>query len=98
MEDINDVKRYTVGTDADGDQTMTFKCRDLATYGVMSEDGNEFLATISGFGLTINFNMRLINSLEDAEAMANGMSDVFYAALMDQLIEMKGDFVTPPEP
>lgn len=30
--------------------------------------------------------MRLINSLADAEACANALTDVFYEALMDQLI------------
>ena len=95
MEQEN--KRVVMGTDADGDETVTFKVDDLATYGVLNYEGNEFMAVITGYALNINFNMKLINSLADAEAMANGIADVFYNALMDELIEMKKDFVKPPE-
>jgi hypothetical protein len=41
--------------------------------------------------------MKLINSLADAEAMADSMADVFYEALMDQLIAQKREFAKPPE-
>ena len=73
--------------------TVTFKVGDMMTYGVMSEDGNEMLAAITGFGMNIRFNMRLINSLADAEATANAMADVFYQALMEQLLAEKADVV-----
>ena len=71
------------------DKTVPFKVGDMMTYGVMSEDGNELLAAITGFGMDIRFNMRLINSLADAEATANAMADVFYQALMEQLLAEK---------
>lgn len=35
--------------------------------------------------------MRLINSLADAEACADALADVFYQALMEQLISLKPD-------
>ena len=44
-----------------------------------------------------SFNMRLINSLADAEACANALADVFYEALMDQLIRENKPFAKPPE-
>jgi len=55
------------------------------------------MATISGYDLQISFNMRLINSLADAEACTNSIADVFYQALMNQLIEMKADFINPSQ-
>lgn len=64
-------------------------------YGVLGYDGNELMAIISGYDVNISFNMKLINSLADAEACANSMADVFYQALMEQLIAEKADFVNP---
>ena len=63
----------------------------------MGYDGNELMAVISGYDLEIKFNMRLINSLADAEACANALADVFYEALMDQLIRENKPFAKPPE-
>jgi len=97
MEEMQQAS-YVMGVDADGEETVTFKTKDLTTYGVLGYDGNEFMATISGYALSIAFNMKIINSLADAEAMANGIADVFHAALMDELLEMKKEFVKPPEP
>lgn len=80
-----------------GEETITFRVEDLTTYGVLEADGVEFMAAISGYGLNIAFNMKLINSLADAEAMADSMADVFYEALMDQLIAQKRELAKPPE-
>ena len=66
-------------------------------YGALGYDGNELMAAISGYDLEIKFNMRLINSLADAEACANALADVFYELLMEQLIENKREFAKPPE-
>lgn len=60
---------------------------DRTTYGVIGFDGNDIMAEISGYDLRIAFNMRIINSLEDAESVANGIADVFYQSLMKQLLE-----------
>ena len=79
----------------EGEVVISFNKSDRMNYGVVGYDGNELMAVISGFDLNISFNMKLINSLADAEAYANGMADVFYQALMEQLIAEKADFVNP---
>lgn len=79
------------------EETVTFKAGDKVIYGVLNYDGNEYMATISGYDLQIAFNLRVINSLADAENCANSIADVFYQALMDQLIDMKADFIKPRE-
>ena len=71
-------------------ETITFRTADRMTYGALGYDGNELMAFISGYDLEIKFNLRLINSLADAEAQ------VFYDALMEQLLNEKADFVKPP--
>jgi len=88
---------YVIGTDTDGNETVTFRTADLITYGVVGYEGEELLAMITGYGLNIHFNMRLINSIADAEKMANGIADIFFKALMDRLIEINKDFAKPPE-
>ena len=60
-------------------------------YGVLNYDGNELMAAITGYDLNVSFNMRLINSLTDAESCADALADVFYQALMKQLIAHKPD-------
>ena len=66
------------------------------TYGAMNYDGTELMAVISGYDLDIRFNMRLINSLADAEAAANALADVFYEVLMEQLLAQKASFAQQP--
>jgi hypothetical protein len=96
MEENNIPQGYhEIGTDEEGNQTVTFRTTDLITYGVIGYEGDELLATITGYGLSINFNMRLINSIADAEKMANGIADIFFKALMDQLIEINKDISQP---
>lgn len=77
-------------------ETITFRAADRMAYGALGYDGNELMAVISGYDLEIKFNMRLINSLADAEACADALAQVFYDALMEQLISEKRDFVKPP--
>lgn len=69
------------------EKTVSFKPSEKMVYGVLNYDGNEMMATITGYDLAISFNMRLINSLADAENCANAMADVFYEALMEELIQ-----------
>ena len=78
-------------------ETITFRTADRMMYGALGYDGNELMAVISGYDLEIKFNMRLINSLADAEACANALADVFYEALMDQLIRENKPIAKPPE-
>lgn len=80
------------------EETVTFRKADRMTYGALGYDGNELMALISGYGLEIKFNLRLINSLADAEACANALADVFYEALMEQLIAEKEEFRKPLPP
>ncbi len=79
------------------EETVTFRVDDKITYGVLYYDGNEMMCAITGYDLGIHFNMRLINSLADAESCANALADVFYTALMEQIIEKKGDLIKPKE-
>ncbi|WP_165020901.1 hypothetical protein [Dysgonomonas sp. ZJ279] len=77
------------------EETVSFKKSELMTYGVLGYDGNEMMCAITGYDLTIAFNMRLINSLADAESCADALADVFYQALMEQLIARNADFIKP---
>ena len=67
-------------------ETITFHTADRMTYGALGYDGNELMAFISGYDLEIKFNLRIINSLADAEACADALA---------QLINEKADFVKP---
>lgn len=60
---------------------------DRVTYAVETPDGSGIMCMISGYDLKTVFNLQLINSLEDAEAMANAIADVFYQNLVEQLLE-----------
>ena len=84
-----------LGRNERGEETITFRVEDLTTYGVLGADGTEFMAASSGYGLDFAFNLNLIISLADAEAMADAMADVFYEALMAQLIDRKRIQVKP---
>jgi hypothetical protein len=76
----------------DAGETVSFKKSELMMYGALNYDGNEVMCAITGYGLQVSFNMRLINSLADAESCADALADVFYRTLMEQLIARKVDF------
>ncbi|KAA6302902.1 MAG: hypothetical protein EZS26_001072 [Candidatus Ordinivivax streblomastigis] len=78
------------------DETVSFKTSERMMYGVLNYDGNELMAAITGYDLNVSFNMRLINSLADAESCADALANVFYQALMEQLLARKADFIKPP--
>lgn len=77
------------------EKTVSFEPSEKMVYGVLNYDGNEMMATITGYDLAISFNMRLINSLADAENCANAMADVFYEALMEELIQKNPTILKP---
>lgn len=77
------------------EETVVFKKADRMRYGAMNYDGTELMAVISGYDLNIAFNMRTINSLADAESVANALADVFYEVLMEQLIAEKSHLIKP---
>lgn len=78
-------------------ERVSFRVEDRMTYGVLNYDGTELMAAITGYDLQVAFNLRLINSLADAEAAADALADVFYQTLMEQLLEQKAEFIHPPE-
>ena len=69
--------------------SVTFKADERMMYGVLDYEGNELMAAITGFDLNVSFNMRLIHSLSDAENCANALADIFYQALMENLLAKK---------
>lgn len=79
-------------------ETVTFKKEERMTYGALGYDGNDLMAVITGYDLNIAYNMKLINSLADAEACANALADVFYELLMEQLLAEKASGFTPEAP
>lgn len=58
---------------------------DLTSFTVKTEDGKA-LFYISGYGLTINFNRDMLNSVEDVEAMLDGIKDLFRKMVMKSLL------------
>lgn len=70
------------------DVDLVFKSiSDRVTYAVETPDGTDLMVLISGYDLKTVFNLSRINTIEDAEAMANALADVFYQNLMAQLLE-----------
>ena len=79
-------------TNEEMEEIVSFKKdSEKMMYGVLNYDGNELMAAITGYDLNVSFNMRLINTLTDAESCADALADVFYQALMKQLIAQKPD-------
>ncbi len=79
------------------EEIVSFKKSERMLYGVLNYDGNELMAAVTGYDLEVNFNMRLINSLADAESCADALANVFYQALMEKLIIKRPDIVKPPD-
>lgn len=78
------------------EETISFKIEsDKILYGVQGYDSEELMAAITGYDLRVAFNMKLINSLADAESCANALADLFYQALIEQLIEKKSEILQP---
>ena len=79
------------------EKTVSFKPSEKMVYGVLNYDGNELMATITGYDLSISFNMRLINSLADAENCADALANVFYETLLEELIQKNPALLKPKE-
>ncbi len=75
------------------EQEFNFKESERKKYGVLNYDGNEIMAEITGFDLNVSFNMRLIHSLADVESCADALANVFYEALLEQLIKTNPETV-----
>ena len=76
-------------------ETITFHTADRMTYGALGYDGNELMAFISGYDLEIKFQFADYKFTGGCEACADALAQVFYEALMEQLINEKADFVKP---
>lgn len=68
------------------EQVMFNAHSDKMCYGV-SDDNGEMLVEISGYDLNTRFNLDRINSLDDAENACSALSNVFFKALCEQLLE-----------
>lgn len=79
------------------EKTVSFKPSEKMVYGVLNYDGNELMATITGYDLSISFNMRLINLLADAENCADALANVFYETLLEELIQKNPAILKPKE-
>lgn len=100
MEGNNNTQGEKTGEKSQPDESelITFRTDELMCYGVLDYEGNEMMAAITGYDLEVRFNMRIINSLADAESCANALADVFYQALMKQLIARNASFIKPEHP
>lgn len=78
-------------------EKICFDKSEQMMYGALNYDGNEVMCAITGYDLQVSFNMRVINSLADVESCADALADVFYRALMEQLIAAKVDFLKPAQ-
>lgn len=70
------------------EDTVTFKAisgKDV--FAAKSEDGNHTLMQISGYDVSIKFNMDYINSLDDVDEAASAMSELFKKMILQQLVE-----------
>lgn len=56
---------------------------------IYREDTEQTLAEISGYDLAISFNLKFINSIQDVEAVLEGLSELFRDAIMKQMLEDK---------
>lgn len=56
---------------------------------IYREDTEQTLAEISGYDLAISFNLKFINSIQDVEAVLEGLSELFRDAIMKQILEDK---------
>ena len=79
------------------EKTVSFKPSEKMVYGVLNYDGNELMATITGYDLSISFNMSLIISLADAENCADALANVFYETLLEELIQKNPAILKPKE-
>lgn len=56
---------------------------------VYKEDTDQTLVEISGYDLEINFNMSLITSVQDIEAVLGGLTELFRDSIMKQMLGEK---------
>lgn len=70
--------------------TITFKViTDRDQFLINNADTKETLVEISGYDLSIDFNMKHINSMEDVESAVGGLGEMFRKIILDKLLEHK---------
>ena len=70
--------------------TILFKTiTDKTNLSIINEEHDNSLVEISGYGLSIDFNMEYINSIEDVEMAVGGISDLFRRLIMESLLKNK---------
>lgn len=74
----------------ENDPTVTFKqFADRKIYAIKISGEDKTLVEISGYDLKIGFNFEFINSTEDVELAAQGISDMFRHMILEKLLEYK---------
>ena len=74
----------------EGEPRVVFRSiSDRDVLRVYREDTEQTLAEISGYDLAISFNLKFINSVQDVEAVLEGLSELFRDAIMKQMLEDK---------
>ena len=72
----------------DMEEKVTFnEFSDKRSISIMDESGQVPLAEISGYDLDIVFNMREINSIEEAEEACGAMAEALFRMMFQQLLE-----------
>lgn len=59
---------------------------DQRIFGVRSEENNEMIFEISGYGLQIRFNRDRLQTVEDIESTLEGIKDMFRQLIMADLL------------
>lgn len=53
---------------------------------VSNEDGNKPIVEITGYDLSVEFNMSEIHSIDDAEDACEALARVFFKSMFEQLL------------
>lgn len=64
---------------------------DRDVFLIKNEEIDQPLAEISGYDLQINFNMEFIKSMEDVEAVIQGMGELWRKIILSQLLQSKNE-------
>lgn len=60
---------------------------DKSSLNIAHPDSGETMADISGYGLSVKFNLDLIKSKEDMDAVCVAMSEIFKELLIKQILD-----------
>lgn len=60
---------------------------DKSIFAVVHPESSETMAEITGYGLDVKYNMSLINSQSDIDAVTEGIAAVFKEHLMSKILK-----------